>query len=90
MDACSSRLSLQQLASQLWQVGALEHSVAHPAPHCPRPIYAVRMQAKPQLLPGALLCPATVRLWGVLVESPALVAMNEVGGVVAGRRVRRQ
>ena len=90
VDACSSRLSLQQLASQLWQVGALEHSVAHPAPHCPRPIYAVRMQAKPQLLPGALLCPATVRLWGVLVESPALVAMNEVGGVVAGRRVRRQ
>ena len=36
------------------------------------------MQARPALLPGALLCPCRVSVWAMLVESKAIVDVNEV------------
>lgn len=36
------------------------------------------VQARPALLPGALLCPCRVNVWAMLVESKAIVDVNEV------------
>lgn len=38
------------------------------------------VQARPALLPGALLCPCRVSVWAMLVESKAIMDVNEVRG----------